>query len=450
MNRRDFIKKSLLAGSAAALSVNTAEALRATEPSSKHKDTDFDTAGFITEPSRRISVLTRCDVVVVGGGPAGVAAAIAAAREGASTVLLERYNHLGGLWTGGLVLPTNCTHGCAPSGRREQAIHGICKEITHRLESLHASVREVNPVIDPEACKYVLDCLCKDARVEVVYHCLATQIVRDGNAISGIIIESKSGRQAVMCKAVVDATGDGDIFHWAGEDYDKIQYYIGYASRLGGCERINTHADGYRKIPVGILDTPQRGVRWNSFSIRAQTPQDGLDVRNLSRIQQQLRKQLWEQVESIRHTPGYEQVYLLDSASQLGVRATRILHGRYRLTLDDSMTYKTFDDCIGLSGAWTQIPYKDHMVERSKRPIWQIPYRALLPKKTPNLLVAGRCFSFDKGLLEDAREIGTCLVTGQAAGTAAALAVAKHTSTDDVDIRQLQARLSAQDVRLTL
>lgn len=450
MNRREFLKKSLIGGGVATLSVNPSVAKLVKETDARLSQAESSSEAYVTEPARRIGVLTSCDVLVVGGGPAGVAAAVCAAREGAKTVLLERYNHLGGLWTGGLVLPTNSTHGLGRAGRQERAIEGICSEILQRLDGLHATLGEVNPVIDPEAGKYVLDCLCEEAHVEVIYHCVATQAIIDSDVIKGVFIESKSGRQAVMCKAVVDCTGDGDVFYWAGEAFDEIHYRIGYVGRVGGCDQINREAEGFRNVSLGGPTPTQAGIRWYSLPWSTHPKEDGLDVRNLSRLQRECRKEIWQYVEKAKRVPGYEKIFLLDTAPQLGVRATRMLKGRYCLTLDDSMRYKTFKDCIGMSGAWTSLPYKGKTIESKDRPVWQIPYRALLPEKTKNLIVSGRCFSFDRGLLEDAREVGTCLVTGQAAGTAAAMAVAQRTSMDEVDIAKLQSRLKAQNVRLTI
>ena len=192
--------------------------------------------------------------------------------------------------------------------------------------------------------------------------------------------------------------------------------------------------------------TPIPSVNW--VNMHGEDDQDGIDVYTLSRLQQKYRIDIWENVEKIRSTSGYEKVFLLDTASQIGVRMSRILDGEYRLTLDDSMTYKTFDDVIGISGAWISLIYKGKKVPVKQRPLWQIPYRALLPKKTNNLLVAGRCFSFQKILVEDARIIGTCLVTGHGAGAAAAVAVRSNATTKDIDIKQVQKILKEQNGNL--
>ncbi|MBK7709828.1 MAG: FAD-dependent oxidoreductase [Bacteroidales bacterium] len=145
-----------------------------------------------------------------------------------------------------------------------------------------------------------------------------------------------------------------------------------------------------------------------------------------------------------KKTPGHEEVFLLDTASQLGVRMSRILEGEYKLTLKDTMTFRSFDDVIGISGAWTSILYKGKKVPKDERPLWQIPYRSLLPVKTDNLLVAGRCFCFEKELVEDTRIIGTCLITGHGAGVAAGLAVKDNTIVRNIDIKRLKETLRQQ------
>jgi hypothetical protein len=151
-------------------------------------------------------------------------------------------------------------------------------------------------------------------------------------------------------------------------------------------------------------------------------------------------------VEKLKQTPGYEEVYLLDTASQIGVRMSRILEGEYRLTLEDTMTYRSFDDAIGISGAWTSMLYKGKRVLVHERPMWQIPYRSLLPKKTENLLVAGRCFCFEQSLVEDTRIIGTCLITGHGAGVGAAIAANDRVRVQDIDRKKLRKILEDQNV----
>jgi len=188
--------------------------------------------------------------------------------------------------------------------------------------------------------------------------------------------------------------------------------------------------------------TPIPGVNW--YNMWGKENQDALDVLNLSQLQMEYRKQIWESTQKLRQTPGYEEVFLLDTASQLGVRMSRIMDGEYRLTLEDSMTFKAFDDVIGISGAWTTMLYKGKKVTKAERPLWQIPYRSLIPKKTDNLLVAGRCFCFERELVEDTRIIGTCLVTGHGAGAAAGLAVKERELPRNINTRKLKQLLRQQ------
>jgi FAD dependent oxidoreductase len=398
----------------------------------------------IKEPERMIEVTDTCDVLVVGGGPSGVSAAIAASRAGAHTILLERYNHLGGLWTGGLVLPLLSTHGINKHKKQEKVLFGIGGEIAQRLVELDMSIEEVNPVVDPEAAKYVMDQMMQESGVLTYNHSWASNLLNEDNTIKAVFLETKSGRVAIKPKVVIDCTGDGDIFHLAGEEYSQMQYGIGLVHRLGNIDRIDKSRPGYKKMQIG-QPTPLPSVNWVNM---AGTEANALDFKKLSELQQQQRIDIWNSVQKIRSTPGYEEVFLLDTAAQQGVRMSRILKGQYQLTLEDSMSYKNFDDVIGIVGAWTSFLYKGKRVDASKRPLWQIPYRSLVPKKTNNLLVAGRCFSFTEDLFQDARIIGTCLVTGHAAGVAASLASQSRQSTRDLDVSLVQKVLLKQKAYL--
>lgn len=443
MKRRDFLVRALLTSGSLGLGIGCRQAGDSDNESKQGSSNNIISGSgrTITEPSREIPVLAETDVLVIGGGPAGVAAAIAAGRAGAETYLVERYNHLGGLWTGGLVLPLLSTHGVDKTKTRKQVIFGIGGEIAQRLKDMGMAISDVNPVVDPEAAKYVLDDMVHKAGVKIIFHTVGSQVIMDGNMIRGVFIESKSGRMAILAKVVVDCTGDGDIFHMAGDDYDVVKYNIGLVHRLGNVDRIDTDKSGYKEMPVG-KPTPLPSVNWVNMS--GKNDQDGLDIINLSELQLEYRRLIWENVEKIRNTPGYEQVFLLDTASQLGVRMSRILDGEYRLTLKDTMTYKNFEDVIGISGAWTTMLYNGKRVPTAQRPMWQIPFRSLVPVKTDNLLVAGRCFCFERELTEDTRIIGTCLVTGHGAGAAAALAVKEREVVRDVDRARLKLLLKEQ------
>jgi len=400
---------------------------------------------FIIEPEHKIPVFTETDVLVVGGGPAGSAAAIAASRTGAQTWLIEKCNYPGGLWTGGLVLPLLSTHASDKNNRKIQVMYGIGNEIWEKLKQVGMSVSDVNPVIDPEAGKCILEEMLVESGVNILYHTMAAQVVMDGNILKGVIVENKSGRQAILSKVIIDCTGDGDLINMAGEGFDNLKYNIGLVHRLGNIDKINKSAPGYTDMPVGEA-TPVAGVNW--VNMHGDDDQDGTDAMNLSKLQVKFRQEIWNNWKKINTTPGYSDVFILDVASQLGVRMSRILSGEYTLTLEDTMTYRKFKDVIGISGAWTTMLYKGKKVSANERPLWQIPYRSLVPKKTEGLLVAGRCFCFEKELAEDTRVIGPCLITGQGAGVAAGMAVKERVPPRQIEIYNLDNELLKQKVYL--
>ena len=441
MKRRKFLSTLALTAGAALSGTQC----RSESPEKVRPESSVSAGAFVTEPARDIPIIEEPDVLVIGGGPAGVAAAIAAGRAGAKTVLVERYNHLGGLWTGGLVLPLLSTHAVDKKGKHQQVIYGIGDEMAQRLRQLDMAIHEVNPVVDPEAAKYVFDVMIKESSVKMLYHCWASNVLVKDGWIKAVILESKSGRVAVAPKMVVDGTGDGDILHLAGENYENMKYHIGLVHRLGNVDRIDRSSPGYKKMDVGE-PTPIPSVNW--YNMHGEDDQNGIDLYTLSELQQKYRIQIWENTQKIRAIPGHEQVFLLDTASQIGVRMSRILDGQYRLSLEDSMTFKKFDDVIGISGAWCTMLYDGRRVPVNERPLWRIPYRSLLPKKTKNLIVSGRCFCFERALVEDTRIIGTCLVTGHGAGAAAAVAAQSTSSAIDVNIGKVQALLRQQNANL--
>jgi FAD-dependent oxidoreductase family protein len=436
MRRRTFLTNLVLTQGALLSGSQVSDAAK-----SKSSDLTLGNGKMVTEPACEIPVIEEPDVLVIGGGPAGVTAALAAGRAGASTLLVERYNHLGGLWTGGLVLPLLSTHALDKNGKFKQVIYGIGDEMAQKLRKMHMAIDEVNPVIDPEAGKYVFDLMIRDSGVKMLYHCWASNVILENNWIKSVILETKSGRVAVNPKIVIDCTGDGDILHLADENYENMFYHIGLVHRLGNIDSIDKTKPGYKKLPIGN-PTPIPSVNW--VNMHGKDNQNGIDLYTLSDLQQKYRIDVWERVEKLKKMPGYEDVFLLDTAAQIGVRASRILDGDYQLTLKDTMTYKEFDDVIGISGAWTSMLFNGKRVSTRERPWWQIPYRALLPKKTKNLLAAGRCFSFEKKLVEDARIIGTCIITGHGAGAAAAVASRSNSSAKDIDIKQVQKILKEQ------
>ena len=390
-------------------------------------------SSYVREPSHKIPVVASPDVVVVGGGAAGVAAAVCAARGGSSVLLIEKTNYLGGLWTGGLVLPVLATHGKGKKESWDKAVKGICAEVCDILIDKGWAVDPLNPQVDPEATKYLLDKMIYDAGVQVLYNATAAGVTMSGNRIESVLVDCSTGRLAIKCRMVVDASGDGLVFTWAGDPFEARRYHMTVLGRVGGCPATN------ETIPI-------REMRIDGYGTR--DAMDGLDIFKVSEKQQQARFALWDKVQQMKKQKGYENAYLMEVAPTTGVRVTRVLDSLHNVTLEDSMEWVEYPDVIGMSGVCDPFMYKGREITRKERPVWQIPYRSIVPRQTQNLLVAGRCFGYDQGITWDAREISTCMVTGQAAGVAASLAVNARCAAKDVDIALLQKKLREAGVRL--
>ena len=394
--------------------------------------------GRVIQPQRELPVLDKTDVLVVGAGPAGVVAALAAKRTGADVTLVERYGQLGGQWTGGLVLIVAGVH----DKTNKQVTQGIGEEILRRLDKLDRGVMNrrpgVDPTVDAEAVKYVMVGMLREAGVRMFLHCWGVDAIVDGSTVHGAVFESKSGRQAILAQQTIDATGDGDVYAAAGAEYERIRFHIGLVCRIGNLDKVDQAKAKGAKRPrrLGGI-TPVPGVNW----VNMHGPDgDALDVADLTKMELDHREQIWKDVEQIRKTPGYEQVYLVETAPQLGVRMSRMLAGTERIMFADVMKGGKFASCIGVGGDWRQT--KDRIGE------WQIPYGTLVPKKIDNVLATGRCVSGDPRLADYLRIIPTCFVTGHAAGCAAALAVQDKCRPRDVDVPKLQKVLKEQDAYL--
>ena len=394
--------------------------------------------GQVIQPQRPLPVANETDVRVVGGGPAGFAAAVAAARTGAKTTLVERYGYFGGLWTGGLVLLVISTH-AKENGQLVKVVRGVGDELLERLTKIDGAIvnqapGKHNPTTDPEATKFMMDEMIREAGVKVLLHCWVADVVVDGGAVRGVVFESKAGRQAVLAKVIVDATGDGDVFAFAGAEHEQRLHAIGLVHRLGNVDRADMEklkAAGIKSL--GAVE-PLPSVKW--INLRGPST-DCLDVAELSRLEMEHRRSIWTHVQKLRHTPGGENLFLLQTAPQLGVRTSRLLAGTHQLTFAESREGRKFPDTIAVGGA-----------QNAQHRGWPIPYGALLPKKLDNLLAAGRCISTDEKLIEDMRLIASCLTTGHAAGTAAALAVQSGCRPRDIAPAKLQKLLLSQGAYL--
>jgi len=412
------------------------------EPTTRPHPPAHLAGGQVIQPERTLPVLHETDVLVAGGGPAGFAAAVAAARAGARTAIVERYGYFGGLWTGGFVLLVISTH-AKKDGKRIKVVRGVGDELLERVSRLHRGILNyapdrINPTVDPEATKYAMDEMTREARVKVLLHCWAVDAVMDGRDVAGVVVESKAGRRAVLAKVVVDATGDGDVFAAAGAAHTQVLHAIGLVHRLGNVDRVDeeerARLGGKNSRRALGAHTPHASVRW--VNLRGPSA-DGLDVETLSRLEMDHRRSIWKRVEAIRKRAGDDDLYLLDVAPQLGVRTTRLLTGTHCLTYEESRRPEAFPDVVAVGGA-----------QGGNHAPWPIPYGVLVPRQLDGLLTAGRCCSVGNRLIEDMRLIGSCLTTGHAAGAAAALAARDGCRPRDVDVPALQRLLTEQGAYL--
>ena len=416
-------------------------------------------------------VVRRSDVVVVGGGPAGVSAAVAAARTGASVTLLERYAALGGLASGGMVLVLDdMVNG------DEVSVTGIVAEYIERLEKLGLAVsppasdrysstetwnrwgrygvfdfhQHVTPkpicyavAFDPDGWKRVSNDLVRESGVHLRLHSWFSRPVLDGTRLAGVVCETKQGPQTVLGDVVVDTTGDIDVASRSGADFVSDSYLTTLVFRLGGvdtdaAERFEQeNPREARAINRTIkrmlggawelwwLKTPLPGVVW--CNCPHMTGYDGADPESLTEAEFDARARIGAVVDHIReHLPGFEKCYVVDVAEQMGVRQTRLLQGEYVVTKDDINERRHFPDSVARG--------RDYYT----------PYRALLPRGVDQLLVAGRHYSATPDAQKISREIPPCMAMGQAAGIAAGLAVDAGTTVRELDAAAIQRRMRDQ------
>ena len=403
--------------------------------------------GKIVQPEREVPVFSSADVIVVGGGPAGFAAAVSAARAGAKTILVERYGSLGGLFTNGMVLLL-LGIGVIEDGKYKLVERGVCSEFTDRLKAMGPraiSNRERfeklgrwQPDCDPEAAKVLMDEMVAEAGVEMVFHAWGVDVIQQGNAVKGVIVESKQGRLAMLAKCVVDATGDGDVYFQAGADYRQITHGIGFIRRFGNVDRIDRAKAGLVAQGLRTGDQPAPGATWGGSPIGPKAAKgNGLDLRTLTAREVQHRKATWASAERIRKTPGCEDVFLMDTCSQIGPRATRLLAAEHIIDREGALARRRFDDCVAVSGDDT-----------FTRPEFQIPYRSLLPKGVENVVACGRCIGCKPDIIDRVRLIGPCFVTGQAAGVAAAVSAMRDVAPRAAPVAEIRKVLLSQGAYL--
>lgn len=438
-----------------------------------------DTTGTVREPARDVPVVDEADVIVIGGGPAGIAAATAAARLGVTVLLVERSGYLGGAASGSLVLVwDDCDDGQRKtvSGVLDELVEGARRRggaVLPDLDDLHREdpalwakwgrwgftdwftprpPESVRPIawaacVDPEVLKLVAAETVLGAGARLRLHSWVVGAAVERGVIAAAIVESKAGRQALAGRVFVDCSGDGDLLAAAGASHVVGRYLGTLAHRLADVD-LQTHVDWERAEPQAAaretramralynmtwpywwLYTVRRGVVWANCPTWASV--DGLDPAALTTLEVEGRRRIFAALDHARtHLPGFRDAYVADTAPMVGIRQTRLLSGAYRLTPRDIRSGRSFIDVVG----------------RARN--YSVPYRALYPHEPANLLVAGRCYSATPEAQRMSREISGCLVTGQAAGAAAALAVRKAVRPPEVDVRLLQDTLVGQGVLL--
>lgn len=417
---------------------------------------------FVLERERKTPVKFRADVIVAGGGPAGLGAALAAARNGVKTILVERYGCLGGLATAGLVIVL------PPPSEGTKGYGGILQEIVDRLFELGAAHKfkrgedEAGLVIfDPEALKFVADQMIEKAGVKLLLDSTVVDAVVKDKTITGIIVENKSRRQAVMGKVVVDTTGDGDVVAAAGAPYEKGEKHrvlpMSLVYVISGVD--NDRVREYQRKDPDLRKAAKKvGFKyhvWELKRIEQRGPTflhmdsiangqvvvwggslhaDGTDTEDLTKAEVELRKRARTELGFLKkYIPGFENSYIAMTAPYMGVRETRRIIGEYILNEKDLEKKRIFSDAI----EWYVSPTKPHDMHN-------IPYRCIVPKRIDNLLVAGRCFSATREAQNKVRDIPVCMAMGQAAGTAAALSVKQNVKPMQIDVGILRKTLVKQ------
>ncbi|MGP3931209.1 FAD-dependent oxidoreductase [Nonomuraea sp. KM88] len=448
--------------------------------------------------TRHIPISDPTDVLVVGGGPAGLAAAIAAARAGASVRIVERFGFLGGNLTAGLVGP--CMTSFSLDGST-QLIRGVFDEFVRRMEAAGGAVHpsrtragsqysgfmvfghEAVTPFDPEVAKQVAMEMCLEAGVELLLHSfVADTVVADGR-VTGVVVANKSGLAVVPATVTVDCSGDGDVaarggaayaygregdgevqpmtvfFRVSNVDDAKVQaYQDAHPDELFPFQGVVERARREGRFPI-----PRRGVQmfktlepgvWRVNTTRV-LGMNGTDVGDLTRAEVLGRRQV-RQLMAFFHEnlPGLEQAKLLDTAATVGVRESRRIVGEYVLTLEDLVDGRHFDDVIAVAGYPVDIhspvsgdgPFEDGIPPTAN--IYEIPFRSLLPAELDGVLVAGRCISATHEALAAVRVMPPSFAMGEAAGLGAAMAVAAGVAPRRVDVPELQQRLLDQGAYL--
>lgn len=448
----------------------------------------------ISEPAREIDVIHQTDVLVVGSGPGGLAAALAAARTGVRVALVERFGCFGGNLT------VVGVEGLAwyRHAKTVEAM-GISWEFEERAKAMGAAVPESQSLsyeIDSEGFKLVADALVQEAGIHAMLHRVFVAPVMEGPTIRGIIVESKAGREAILAKRVIDATGDADIAHRAGAPTFKtpaehmqaasVMFHLAGVDKQAFLEGVRADPQTYKNWSTGEWNIETSGKEDSMFSPFLAKPFaqairdgvipahlntiagtwgamhdtgeltymnlvhlagcDGTDPDSLTHFEIEGRRQAMLAIEALRrYTPGCASARLRNFGMTIGIRDTRKIDAAYNMTESDVRHEARFEDSVGIYPEFID-GYGVLILPTTGR-YMHVPYRSMLPKGVSNLLVAGRAIGGDRIAHAATRNMACCAVAGQGAGIAAALSIQHGQSLDAVNMQLVQAELARQGVR---
>jgi len=461
-------------------------------------------SGQVLELARDLRVAHETDVLVVGGGIAGVMAAIAAGRTGGRTLLVERFGSLGGTGTAAMMNLFYVPYAAA---------RGPVRELFDRLIERGGAIPGEFVVYDPELYKVSALEMLDEAGVGLLLHTFVSDVVMEDRTLRGIVVENKSGRQAILSRVVIDASGDADVAARAGAPYVKGRERDGKMRpmtlifRMGGVdvrrlvEYVRGHPEDFSPDPLQCMldlehhmirifgffklveEAKGRGELWpdcHYFRVESVLPDrgvltvnatrvygvDGTSAEDLSRAEIETRHQMIQLAHWARaRVPGFEASFILDSANTIGVRETRRIRGEYLMTEDDILAGRRYDDVVAVDanqqnpreqGGHPPDGHEGGPQDREARElvarmfVYEIPYGCLVPREIDGLLVAGRCISVDHHADVYTRNQGSAMATGVAAGVAAALAARANVPPRAVDTRAVQRELGRLGVDLDL